>query len=60
MILLPIVAKSLFIKEFNLIEGKDWIEHYYKEQCAIKEMYGIKASINFINQNNDNFTRRTR
>jgi hypothetical protein len=49
MILIPIVAKSLFIKDFALVEGKDWIEHYYKEQCAIKELYGIKSSIKFIN-----------
>jgi hypothetical protein len=48
LILIPIVAKSLFIKDFALIEGKDWIEHYYKEQCAIKIMYGSKATIKFI------------
>jgi hypothetical protein len=48
MLLLPIVAKALFIKDFKLIEGKDWIEHYYKEQCAIKFLYGINATIKFI------------
>lgn len=47
MILLPIVAKSLFIKDFALT-SKDWIEHYYKEQCAMKSMYGIRATIKFI------------
>ena len=48
MILIPIVAKSLFIKDFALIEGKDWIEHYYREQCAMKWIYGVKSNIKFI------------
>lgn len=48
LVVLPIVAKSLFIKDFALIKGKDWIEHYYREQCAMKEMYGVKSSIKFI------------
>jgi hypothetical protein len=48
LILIPIVAKSLFIKDFALIEGKDWIEHYYREQCAMKFLYGKDATIKFI------------
>ena len=49
MILLPIVAKSLFIKDFALQnDNQTTINYYYKEQCAVKELYGIKANIKFI------------
>lgn len=47
--LLPIVAESLFVKDFAL--GKDTKAtqaYYYKEQCAMKWLFGIKANIKFI------------
>lgn len=49
MILIPIIAKSLFIKDFALSEdNKATQDYYYREQCAIKELFGSKASIKFI------------
>ena len=49
MLLLPIVAKSLFIKDFALSNDTRWTQdYYYKEQCAIKELYGNKSTIKFI------------
>ena len=45
--LLPVVAYSSFIKEFKLTENNP-INHYYKEQCAMKWVFGIKATIKFI------------
>jgi len=50
MLLLPIVAKSLFIKEFKLDkDNRPTQDYYYKEQCAIKELFSIRSSIKFIN-----------
>lgn len=47
---LPIVAKSLFIKDFALgNDSKTTQDYYYREQCAIKELYGVKSNIKFIN-----------
>lgn len=50
MLLLPIVAKSLFIKDFALSnDSKATQDYYYREQCAIKELFGKDATIKFIN-----------
>jgi hypothetical protein len=47
-VLLPIVAKAAFAKDFpNLNEFE--VNYYYKQQCAMKEMYGIDSTIKFIN-----------
>lgn len=49
MLSLPIVAKSLFIKDFALCnDNKTTQDYYYKEQCAMKWMFGINSNIKFI------------
>lgn len=49
MIVIPIVAKSLFIKDFALINDNQFIQdYYYKEQCAMKYLFGVKSTIKFI------------
>lgn len=48
-LLLPIVAKSLFIKDFALSNDTRYTQdYYYREQCAIKELFGSKSTIKFI------------
>lgn len=45
-LVLPIVAKSLFIKEFKLENNSLWKQNkLYKEQCIIKTKKGISANI---------------
>ncbi len=45
--LLPIVAYSAFVKDFNLT-SKNPIGFYYNQQCAMKFMFGPKSSIKFV------------
>lgn len=47
MILLPIVAYIAFRKDFpNLNEWESL--YYYPEQCAMKYIFGVNATIKFI------------
>jgi hypothetical protein len=48
MILLPIVSYSAFCNDYPNLNNELERQHYYKEQCAIKWIFGIKAKIRFI------------
>lgn len=48
MILLPIVAYSAFCKDFNNLTNEAQREYYYREQCAMKFIFGTNAKIKFI------------
>ena len=47
MILIPIVAYSSFERDYSNL-NKYEVQWYYKEQCAIKEIWRIKYNIKFI------------
>ena len=47
MILLPVVAYSSFCDEYKNL-NKWEASWYYKEQCAMKYIFGINANIKFI------------
>lgn len=46
-LLLPVVAKSAFANDFPQLNQAE-VNYYYKEQCAMKEVFGVKATIKFI------------
>ena len=50
MILLPIVAYSAFCNDYPILNEIE-CKHYYKEQCAMKWMFGITSKIKFILNN---------
>jgi len=47
MILLPIVAYTAFCNDYTNLNKWECM-YYYKEQCAMKEMFGVNAKIKFI------------
>jgi hypothetical protein len=47
MIQIPIVAISAFAKDYPSL-NKWEVQWYYKQQCAMKFIWGIKAKIKFI------------
>lgn len=44
---LPIVAYSAFCKDFTNLNKYECL-YYYKEQCAMKWIFGVKSTIKFI------------
>jgi len=48
-LLLPIVARSAFNNDFKYTLNSYQLDYYYEEQCAMKHIFGVKATIKFIN-----------
>lgn len=48
-LLLPSAARAAFNNDFKHILNKQQLDYYYPQQCAMKEMFGGKATIKFIN-----------
>ncbi len=51
--LLPIVALSGFTKDFPTLNRWE-VLYYYPQQCAMKHVFGVKATIKFIPNDNRN------
>lgn len=47
-LLLPIVARSAFEDDFKDTLNPAQLKYYYPQQCAMKYMFGVKATIKFI------------
>jgi len=52
MILIPIVAYSAFCNDYNNLNKRE-ASWYYKEQCAMKWIFGINSKIKFIKYDNN-------